>query len=66
VTGSQHPEPPAAGPSAPAYALLSVATAVVTITLKLLAWKLTGSVGLLSDAMESFVIFSRRSWRSGP
>jgi cation diffusion facilitator family transporter len=44
-----------AGPSAPAYALLSVATALVTITLKLLAWRMTGSVGLLSDAIESFV-----------
>jgi cation diffusion facilitator family transporter len=33
----------------------SVAVAVVTITLKGLAWWLTGSVGLLSDAMESFV-----------
>ena len=44
-----------AGPSAPTYALLSVATALVTITLKLLAWRMTGSVGLLSDAIESFV-----------
>ena len=35
--------------------LLSVAAAVVTIVLKMLAWWLTGSVGLLSDAMESFV-----------
>jgi cation diffusion facilitator family transporter len=33
----------------------SVAMAVVTIALKTLAWYLTGSVGLLSDAMESFV-----------
>jgi len=46
---------PTGGPSAPTYALLSVATALVTITLKLIAWKLTGSVGLLSDAIESFV-----------
>ena len=46
---------PTGGPSAPTYALLSVATALVTITLKLVAWKLTGSVGLLSDAIESFV-----------
>ncbi len=44
-----------AGFSAPTYALLSVATALVTITLKLLAWRMTGSVGLLSDAIESFV-----------
>jgi cation diffusion facilitator family transporter len=49
------PPSPAGGPGAPAYALLSIATALVTITLKLVAWRLTGSVGLLSDAMESFV-----------
>lgn len=35
--------------------LASVAVAVITIALKTLAWALTGSVGLLSDAMESFV-----------
>jgi len=34
---------------------LSIAAAVATITLKMLAWWITGSVGLLSDAMESFV-----------
>jgi cation diffusion facilitator family transporter len=34
---------------------LSVAAAVATIAMKSLAWWLTGSVGLLSDAMESFV-----------
>jgi cation diffusion facilitator family transporter len=33
----------------------SVAVAVVTIVLKTAAWYITGSVGLLSDAMESFV-----------
>ena len=33
----------------------SIAVAVVTIALKTLAWVVTGSVGLLSDAMESFV-----------
>jgi len=37
------------------YALLSIAAAVATIVLKGLAWWLTGSVGLLSDALESFV-----------
>lgn len=37
------------------YALLSVAAAVLTITLKMLAWWLTGSVGLFSDALESVV-----------
>jgi cation diffusion facilitator family transporter len=35
--------------------LLSTAAAVATIVLKSLAWRLTGSVGLLSDAMESGV-----------
>ncbi|WP_119156342.1 cation diffusion facilitator family transporter [Caldimonas tepidiphila] len=34
---------------------LSVAAALATILLKTLAWWFTGSVGLLSDAMESFV-----------
>ena len=34
---------------------LSVAAAVATITLKTIAWQLTGSVGLLSDAAESVV-----------
>lgn len=34
---------------------LSIAAALATIGLKTLAWWLTGSVGLLSDAMESFV-----------
>ncbi len=37
------------------YAWLSVAAALATILLKGLAWWLTGSVGLLSDALESFV-----------
>src|SRR5205809_6097710 len=37
------------------YAWLSVAAALATITLKTLAWWLTGSVGLLSDALESLV-----------
>jgi cation diffusion facilitator family transporter len=35
--------------------LASVAVAVLTIVLKTAAWYITGSVGLLSDAMESFV-----------
>ena len=34
---------------------LSIAAAVVTIALKTLAWRLTGSVGFLSDAAESVV-----------
>ena len=33
----------------------SLAVAALTIALKTLAWRLTGSVGLLSDAMESIV-----------
>ena len=37
------------------YAWLSVAAAIATIGLKSLAWWLTGSVGLLSDALESLV-----------
>jgi len=37
------------------YAWLSIAAALTTIVLKGLAWKLTDSVGLLSDAIESFV-----------
>ena len=35
--------------------MVSVVVAVLTIALKTLAWWVTGSVGLLSDAMESFV-----------
>ncbi len=34
---------------------VSVVVAIITITLKTLAWYITDSVGLLSDAMESFV-----------
>ncbi len=41
--------------SARFYAFVSIGAAVVTIVLKLAAWKLTGSVGLLSDAAESVV-----------
>ncbi len=37
------------------YAWLSIAASVATILLKGVAWWLTGSVGLLSDALESFV-----------
>lgn len=37
------------------YAWLSIAAALATILLKWVAWRLTGSVGLLSDALESFV-----------
>jgi cation diffusion facilitator family transporter len=37
------------------FAWLSVAAAVVTIALKVVAYLLTGSIGLLSDALESLV-----------
>jgi cation diffusion facilitator family transporter len=37
------------------FAWLSVAAAITTIALKTVAWRLTGSVGLLSDALESLV-----------
>ena len=37
------------------YVWLSVGAALVTLALKWTAWWLTGSVGLLSDAMEGFV-----------
>ena len=36
-------------------AWLSIAAGVITLLLKLLAYQLTGSVGLLSDALESVV-----------
>lgn len=45
----------APSPSLTRYAWLSIAAAVATILLKGTAWWLTGSVGLLSDAIESFV-----------
>jgi cation diffusion facilitator family transporter len=42
-------------PSLKRYAWLSIAAALATILLKGWAWWITGSVGLLSDALESFV-----------
>jgi len=42
-------------PSLRRFTYLSIAAAVATISLKMGAWWLTGSVGLLSDALESFV-----------
>jgi cation diffusion facilitator family transporter len=41
--------------TARSYAFLSIAAASITIALKFAAYKLTGSVGLLSDAIESCV-----------
>ncbi len=37
------------------FAWLSIGAAAATIVLKTIAWRLTGSVGLLSDALESLV-----------
>src|SRR5256885_15047930 len=37
------------------FAWLSIATALATIALKAVAYAMTGSVGLLSDALESLV-----------
>lgn len=42
-------------PNLKPFAWLSIAAALVTIVLKSGAWWLTGSVGLLSDAMESLI-----------
>jgi len=42
-------------PDARTFALLSIAAAVVTIGLKVLAWWLTSSVGLLADALEGTI-----------
>ncbi|CUA93344.1 cation diffusion facilitator family transporter [Thiomonas bhubaneswarensis] len=44
-----------AGMQARTYLRASLVAALVVISLKLLAWKVTGSVGFLSDAMESIV-----------
>jgi cation diffusion facilitator family transporter len=58
------PRPPGAhltesSPTAPRslarFPWLSIAAALVTIAMKTVAWRLTGSVGLLSDAVESLV-----------
>ena len=37
------------------FAWLSIAAALVTIVLKTIAWRITGSVGLFSEAIESLV-----------
>lgn len=49
VSPTNHP------PALTRYAWLSIAAALATILLKGIAWWMTGSVGLLSDAIESFV-----------
>jgi len=45
----------AAPPSLTRFAWLSIGASLATIALKTVAWRLTGSVGLLSDALESLV-----------
>lgn len=48
-------KPATSGRSARDYAILSIGAALLTIALKFGAYLLTGSVGLLSDALESLV-----------
>lgn len=47
--------PPTAERVLERYAGLSVLAAIATISIKMSAWWVTGSVGLLSDGLESFV-----------
>jgi len=51
----QAPPAPRAARPLTRFAWLSIAAAIVTISLKAGAWRLTGSVGLLSDALETFI-----------
>ena len=37
------------------YGFLSLGVGIVVLAMKLIAWQVTGSVGLLSDALESLV-----------
>lgn len=53
--GSVTSEAAAPGAQIKSLLRLSIAAAIATIAMKSLAWWITGSVGLLSDAMESFV-----------
>ena len=55
IAGNDLPLMPMLPNSLQRYAWLSIFTALATILLKSLAWWLTGSVGLLSDALESVV-----------
>jgi cation diffusion facilitator family transporter len=47
--------PPVSAPPATAYACLSIAAGLTTLVLKFGAYHMTGSIGLLSDAVESIV-----------
>lgn len=55
AVGSKSPDTLGRMPSLARFAWLSVAAALVTMVLKGVAAWLTGSLGLLSDALESFV-----------
>ena len=55
MPSATQPRRAAALPSLAAYAWLSIAAALATMALKGAAWWITGSVGLLSDAVESLV-----------
>ena len=55
VPTAGHPAPVTPGGRPFRLLWLSIAAALVTISLKTAAWLLTGSVGLLSDAAESLV-----------
>jgi cation diffusion facilitator family transporter len=55
VRGATEPTAAARAGDLTAFAWLSIAAALVTITLKLVAYLVTDSVGLLSDAAESVV-----------
>jgi cation diffusion facilitator family transporter len=55
MTTMPNPAAPRLTPSPRTLLWASVGVAVITIVLKTLAWYVSDSVGLLSDAMESFV-----------
>jgi cation diffusion facilitator family transporter len=50
-----HADEPAGKPSLRRFLWLSIGAALLTIALKVTAWQITNSVGLLSDALESVV-----------
>ncbi len=55
VSGTTTAIRPGSGPPATAYAWISIAAGISTLVLKFGAYLLTGSIGLLSDAVESIV-----------
>lgn len=54
-TKAEHPSASNTSRSLTRFAWMSIAAAIITITLKATAYLMTGSVGLLSDALESVV-----------